>query len=104
MKSSQWAGLVMIAGAGILFGCEQAARNQEAANSNLETPAETASTQGAGPASVSAGEPVLQDALRKDQSATNSSAMTGAPSQGVLSPDSIEDFTPNFPLPPLNTE
>ena len=47
MKTSKWAGLVMIAGSAMVFGCSKDA--EQAANSNDKSKAVvTASTQGAG--------------------------------------------------------
>jgi hypothetical protein len=101
MKSSKWAGMVMIAGAGILFGCEQSSRNQDAANSNATDSVATASTQGAAsttqPGSVTAHaapSPAYNGVLEKDRSVA-----AGIPAQepaaspsAALTPGTVEDF------------
>ncbi len=98
MKSSKWAGLVMIAGAGILFGCSKDA--EQAANSNDKRKvvvADTASTQGVG--SVAQGEAA-------------GAAPEPSLSNGAVVPGQVEDFCcgiapapqPPIALPLQNTE
>ena len=99
MRTSQWAGTILIAGAGILFGCEQTARNQDAANSNTKTE-QTVSAQGAAataqPLDTTTAEPAPEIAnglVEKDKAVGGMPAASPAPSQAYFAP-----------LPPENTE
>lgn len=97
MKSSKWAGLVMIAGAGILLGCSKNA--EQAANTNTAgAPVETAST-------LAAPSPAYQGVLEKDKSvAAEMPAQEPAASAGMaVMPGTVGDF--NYRIaPPQNTE
>jgi Ca-activated chloride channel homolog len=86
MKTSQWAGLVMIAGSALLIGCTKEA--EQAANANDADAVTTAATQGAGSTTQSdtisgslsaapAPEPA-QQALIKDKSASGKAEQSAA--------------------------
>jgi Ca-activated chloride channel family protein len=113
MKTSQWAGVVVIAGAGMLLGCTKEA--EQAANTNSTDSTQLASTQGsrsttqAGPAAETA--PSAQDyqgIVEKDKKAGG----IAASGQGVITPGQVEDFNANVGpspqppayMPPENTE
>ncbi|GAB2178212.1 vWA domain-containing protein [Dongia sp. agr-C8] len=91
MKTSQWAGLIMIAGAGMLIGCTKEAN--QAANTN-DAAVETASTQGAG------------SVAQSGSVAGGSVSSAPAPIQSKLVPGKAENFQSDAyaPVPPENTE
>ena len=105
MRPSRFAGAVVLAGACILLGCEPAARDQKAANSN--EPVQAASTQGAASTAAPAGASLAP--LQKDQPAVADStpapeAAPAEPPATVVAQGTVENFTGNAAPPPENTE
>jgi Ca-activated chloride channel family protein len=94
MKTSRFAGAVMVAGACVLFGCEQ---DQDAANSNREKKTEqTASTEGAASTTIA---PKPAAPAETDQAATAAGNIANNTPQIALSPPAQ-----SFAQPPENTE
>jgi Ca-activated chloride channel family protein len=107
MKTSQWAGLIMLAGSVMLIACTK--ETQQAANTN-DAPAEMASADGAGSVaqsgSADTGVPSAP-APEADMLTGNPGPMTQpAPIQGKVVPGKVENFQSDAyaPVPPENTE
>jgi Ca-activated chloride channel family protein len=118
MKTSQWAGMVMIAGSAMLFGCSKDA--EQAANTNATDKVETASTQGAGSVTqsgaVAEATPPMEAIIAQDSAAAPKIdagqpsqsgpvlGIQGGQGQGVVTPGKVAEFNIYGAPPPENTE